>query len=392
MKYITLIGDGMADYRIAELGNKTALQAASTPNMDFIAATGRCGVTRTIPDEMPAGSDIAILSILGYDPRKYYTGRGPLEALGRGVELDGKDIAFRCNLVTVSGERLVDYSAGHISSEEARVLIEELNERLPDVEIYAGVGYRHILVLRDAFDGEIPKCTPPHDMLGENFHTHLPENEALKQLILKSREILETHEINKKREKEGKQKANMIWLWGGGVKPELPSFKEKYGVHGSVISAVDLIKGIGRALGLVIVDVPGATGYLDTNYEGKARYALKSLQRNDFVLVHVEAPDEAAHEGDVAAKIRAIEDFDEKVVGNVLAGVPDLGAARILVMPDHYTPVSVRTHTKEPVPFAIAELPSGDEGDSVKSFDEFSARKGAFGNTPVEELMKMLIC
>lgn len=392
MKYITLIGDGMADYPLADLGNKTVLQAANTPNMDFVAATGRCGVTKTIPDEMPAGSDIAILSILGYDPQKYYTGRGPLEALGRGVELKSGDIAFRCNLVTVSGERLVDYSAGHISSEEARMLIEELNERLPDVEIHAGVSYRHIFVARrDAFNGKVPKCTPPHDMLGENFHAHLPEDEMLKQLILKSKEILEAHEVNKKRERHGKRKANMIWLWGGGVRPELPSFEEKYGVSGSVISAVDLIRGIGRALGLDVVEVPGVTGYLDTNYEGKAEYALRSLQRRDFVLVHVEAPDEAAHEGDVAAKIVAIENFDEKVVGNVLAGLPNLGTARILLMPDHYTPVSVRTHTREPVPFAIAELPSGGKSDSVKNFDEFSARNGALGEIPVEKLMKVLI-
>ncbi len=388
MKYIVLVGDGMADYPIPELGNLTPLQAANIPNMDFIAKHGKCGIARTIPENMPAGSDVANLSILGYEPSKYYCGRGPLEAASMGVRLGKDDVAFRCNLVTEKDGLLADYSAGHISSEEARVLIEAVDMELGNgCKFHAGISYRHLLVMNS---GEKTQCTPPHDVVGQPVEEVLPrgeDSEVLINLIMASKHVLENHEVNVKRKRNGKNPANMIWPWGQGKAPKMPLFKDLFGVSGSIISAVDLLKGIGKYAGLDAINVPGATGYLDTNFSGKAEYALKSLEDHDFVFVHVEAPDEAAHMGDLEAKIKAIEDFDEKVVGGMLNELA--GDYRIMVLPDHLTPISIKTHTREPVPFAIYS--STESADYVARFDEFAAGEGIFGLVEGHRLMNLLI-
>jgi 2,3-bisphosphoglycerate-independent phosphoglycerate mutase len=360
MKYIVLIGDGMADYPIKELGERTALEVAQTPNMDFIARAGRLGRLKTIPDKMNPASDVANISILGYDPEKFYTGRGPLEAANLGINLEEDDIAFRCNLVTVSGDTLIDYSAGHISSKEAQVLIKVINQKLGNsrIRFYPGVGYRHLMLVKDGQKERLDAvvCEPPHDIVGQGISENLPKGpgaEVLIKLMEESRKILEKHEINLVRIDLKENPANMIWLWGQGKKPDMPKFLEKYGLKGSVISAVDLIKGLGKILGLEVINVPGATGYYDTDYEGKAKAALKCLEEKDFVFLHVEAPDEAGHNGDLREKITAIERFDQLVVGTILNAFKRKKNYRILVLPDHYTPISVKTHTPEPVPFGI---------------------------------------
>ncbi|MCE8423488.1 MAG: cofactor-independent phosphoglycerate mutase [Candidatus Methanoperedens sp.] len=390
MKYIVLVGDGMADYPIPELGGLTPLQAADTPNMDFIAKHGRSGISRTVPDDRPPGSDVANLSIMGYDPAKYYSGRGPLEAASIGVTLKKDDIAFRCNLITEKDGILADYSAGHISSEEARILINAINNEIGNgCTFHAGFSYRHLLVMKS---GERASCTPPHDVVGQSVIDVLPEGDGsdiLIDLIRASKPILENHEINVKRRKNGKNTANLIWPWGQGKAPRMPLFKDLYGVSGSIISAVDLLKGIGIYAGLNVIDVPGATGYLDTNYRGKTEHALDSLKERDFVFVHVEAPDEAGHMGNMEAKIKAIEDFDEKIVGGMLNELGSFGEFRILVIPDHYTPLSIKTHSREPVPFAIYS--STESADHVERFDEFAAREGIFGLVEGYDLMKLLI-
>ncbi|MHC1635053.1 MAG: cofactor-independent phosphoglycerate mutase [Candidatus Methanospirareceae archaeon] len=391
MKYIVLIGDGMADYPIPERGNMTALQMADTPNMDFIASEGMMGVVKTIPDEMDAGSDVAILSILGYDPLRYYTGRGPLEAIGMNIPLREGEIAFRCNLITEKEGRIEDYSGGHISDEEAKELIEALNREIgtENIRFYAGISYRHLLVL-DSYNFEGEKeigCAPPHDIVGKCIADYLPRDGILRDIILSSRKVLAKY----------KRKANMVWIWSGGRKPATPKFEEIYHIKGSVISAVYLIKGVGRCAGLDVIEVPGATGYIDTNYEGKARYALNSLEEKDFVLVHVEAPDEASHIGDIDMKVRAIEEFDKRVVGIILDGLEERfreEGYRILVMPDHYTPVSLRKHTREAVPFAIYGYDEKRKKGEVKGefgFDEASARVRGLGEIEASKLIPLLL-
>ncbi len=388
MKYIILVGDGMADYPIPELGGITPLQAANIPNMDFIAKHGKCGVSKTVPEGLTPGSDVANLSILGYDPARYYRGRGPLEAASIGIKLGKDDIAFRCNLITEKDGLIADYSAGHISTEEARILIEAVDKELGNGgKFYAGVSYRHLLVMDK---GEKAQCTPPHDVVGKSVEDCLPrgkDSEVLVSMINASKPILEDHEVNIKRKKKGKNIANLIWPWGQGRAPDMPLFRELYGVSGSIISAVDLLKGIGRYAGLDIIDVPGATGYLDTNFSGKASYALRSLREHDFVLVHVEAPDEAGHMGNIEAKIKAIEDFDSKVVGGMLNELS--GDYKIMVLPDHFTPISLKTHTGEPVPFAIYS--SNESADYVEKFDEFAAKEGVFGVVEGHKLMNLLV-
>jgi len=390
MKYIVLVGDGMADYPIPELGGLTPLQAADTPNMDFIAKHGKCGVAKTVPDDKPPGSDVANLSIMGYDPDKYYSGRGPLEAASMGINLEKDDIAFRCNLITEKNGLLADYSSGHISSEEAGILIKNIDQELgKSCHFHPGISYRHLLVMKRA---EFAHCTPPHDVVGQPIDDVLPQgddSQFLISLIKASQPILEKHEVNNKRKKAGKNTANLIWPWGQGKAPEMPLFKDIFGVSGSIISAVDLLKGIGKYAGLNIIDVPGATGYLDTNFSGKAQYALRSLKERDFVLVHVEAPDEAGHMGNIEAKIKAISDFDEKVVGGMLNELGGFGDYRILVLPDHPTPISIKTHTREPVPFAIYS--STERSDYVDRYDEFATKEGIFGLVEGYNLMNLLI-
>lgn len=381
LKYIILIGDGMADYPIDELGEKTPLQVAKTPNMDLLAQKGTIGLLKTIPDGFNPGSDIANLSILGYDPSRYYTGRSPLEAASIGVRLEPTDLAFRCNLVTLiqhDGKVFMgDYSAGHISTEEAKRLIQDLDRELSQegVRFYPGVGYRHLMVWRGGPDGL--ETTPPHDISGKEVIDYLPKGEGSKRLIhlmTYSQMMLRDHPVNQGREENGLRPANSIWLWGQGRRPKMPTLKERFGIEGSVISAVDLMNGIGIYAGLKVTRVPGATGYIDTNYRGKAEYALKELEEMDFVCVHVEAPDEAGHQGDLKAKIRAIEDFDREIVGRVMDGIQRFKDYRLLVLTDHPTPIIKKTHTREPVPFVIYPF----SGKGAEGFDEVNASSGVF--------------
>jgi 2,3-bisphosphoglycerate-independent phosphoglycerate mutase len=399
MKYILVVGDGMADYPVPELENKTPLQAAYKPNMDSIAANGRSGLIRTVPDELSPGSETAICSLLGYDPRKYCTGRGPLEAPSRGIKLRENDAAYRCNLITEKDGVIVDYSAGHITTEESSKLLASINKafgKLGKIEFYPGLDYRHFLILRNFPKPELIQCTPPHDAIGMNISAVLPKAKAaeaektarlLRELINRSGGILRTHPVNIAREKAGKNPGNLIWPWGGGKKPSMPSFKEKYGLKAAVISAVDLVKGIGTYAGMEIINVPGATGLNNTNYEGKADAALKALEDNDLVFVHVEAPDEAGHSKDYALKVKTIEDLDKRLLGRILDGLTEPYA--IAISPDHPTPIRIGTHSRDPVPFAIKSQFLKPNG--VKKFDEFSARNGAFGLVENDYLISLLI-
>ena len=400
MKYMILVGDGMADYPIAELDNKTPLEFARTPSMDFIAKQGRGGTAVTVPKSMNPASDVAILSLLGYQPTKYYTGRGPLEAASLGINLKEGEVAFRCNLITVEGDTLVDYSAGHISNKEAGILISFLNEKLgnENIKFHPGVSYRHLTIfnLNAGVRGDVLlltiRCVPPHDIIGQSLKKNFPRGEGgemLQKLMKDSFSLLDEHDINRVRRGLGENPGNMIWLWGQGIAPAMPTFKEKFGIEGSVISAVDVVKGIGRYAGLEVINVPGATGYFDTDYEGIARAALKSLEKKDFIFVHIEAPDEAGHMGDFRAKIKSIEDFDNKVVGTVLRGLKSFSGYRVLVLPDHPTPLKLRTHTRDPVPFAF--WGTDVESDGMPSFSESSARKGSLHLKEGWKLMELFL-
>ncbi|MBI5555388.1 MAG: cofactor-independent phosphoglycerate mutase [Elusimicrobia bacterium] len=376
MKYAILIGDGMADYPIPELGFKSILEAANTEYMDKLCVIGHEGLVRNIPDNLPAGSDVAALSLMGYDPGKYYTGRGPLEAANMGVMLEGEENAFRCNLVHIENGVMIDYSAGHISTEAAKTLIKYMQDKLgtDKVRFYPGMSYRHVTVIKGDFVDL--KTTAPHDITNQKIGVFLPTGkgqEIIQELMFSSVPLLEKHLVNQRRAEDRKKTGNMIWLWGQGKRPQLPTFKEKFGLTGSVISAVNLIKGLGRYAGLDVIDVPGATGYIDTNYRGKAEYALRSLEKNDFVFVHVEAPDEAGHNGDIQMKKKAVEDFDYEVVGRIAEGIKKFGDYRILVLPDHPTPISLRTHTREAVPFVVAG--SDIEPSGVGKFDELTVKE-----------------
>ncbi|MDI1471866.1 MAG: cofactor-independent phosphoglycerate mutase [Thermodesulfovibrio sp.] len=377
MKYIVIVPDGAADYPLEELGGLTPLQVAKTPNMDFLSSKGIAGYVKNIPQGFSPGSDVANLSILGYDPRVYYTGRAPLEAVSMGLNLSKDDVAYRCNLVTLKildKKRILmeDYSAGHITSEEAKILIEEVNSKLGNdqLKFYPGISYRHIMLWKGG--SEDVECTPPHDITGKEISMYLPigkNSQILTELIFKSIDILKDHPVNKKRISEGKKPANSIWLWGQGKTPSLPTFKEKYGVSGALISAVDLTKGLGILAGFHIINVPGATGWIDTNYAGKAEYALNALERVDFVYIHIEAPDEAGHQGDYKLKIKALEDIDSIVVKRILDGASKrFKEFKILLLPDHPTPVKVKTHTAEPVPFVIYD--SRKEYSKNRKFSE----------------------
>ncbi len=399
MKYVVLLGDGMADHPMRELGGRTALQAAFTPNMDKLASTGICGTVRTIPGGFDSGSDVANMSILGYDPREFYSGRAPLEAASMDIDLARGQVAYRCNLVTLRFDKkskavMEDYSAGHITTDEAEALIDVLDRKImkKGVKFHPGVSYRHLMVWTG---GQIDaQCTPPHDIIGKKISTHLPKgagSEFLNTLMRDSVDILQKHPVNRKRVAEGKNPANSIWLWGQGAKPAFRPFREKYGIEGSVVSAVDLMKGLGICAGLRSIDVPGATGYLDTNYEGKAQYALDSLKERDFVYIHVEAPDEAGHMGKANDKIQAIEDFDSFVVRRVMMGLKAFGDHRILLLPDHSTPLALRTHSDEPVPFALYDSTNVRKG-AQRAYDETIARqKGIYEFPDGYKLMDFFI-
>ncbi|MFH1006674.1 MAG: cofactor-independent phosphoglycerate mutase [Candidatus Latescibacterota bacterium] len=378
MKYAILLGDGMADYPIDALDGKTPLEAAHTPHMDEIARKGVGGLVRTIPQGKSPGSDVANLEILGYDSHRYLTGRAALEAASMGIAMTEDEVAFRCNLITVEEGRILDHSAGHISTDEGRALMEQIQKHLGSdrVRFHPGVSYRHLMVMRNGPDRM--DAVPPHDVLGERAADHLPQgpsSEEVRGLMANSVAILKDTEVNRNRIARGELPATQIWLWGSGKALQIPALRDRFGLSGGVISAVDLLKGIGIAAGLRVIEVPGITGYLDTNYAGKAQYALSALEELDFVYVHVEAPDEASHNGSLTDKIRAIEDFDEKVVGPVLQGMRAFGAFRLMVLPDHRTPVSLRTHTPEPVPVAI--YTSDGKPDDMQAFSEPEAEKGS---------------
>ncbi len=380
MKIIVLLGDGMSDEPCAELEGKTPLQAAHTPNMDRMAQAGLVGLAQTVPAGLPPGSDVANLSVFGYDPRSCYTGRSPLEAVSMGVELGPNDVAFRMNLVTLTPHNsrvyMEDFSAGHIGSEESHQLIKALQDQLGtgQFQFYPGVGYRHLLVWRNGKD--TMTATPPHDISGKEVLAYLPKGEGADELINlmnSSQMVLHNHPINKQREAREELPATSVWLWGHGKSPVLQPYREKFGLSGAVISAVDLMKGIGLCAGLEVINVPGATGYIDTNYQGKADAALAALERLDFVYLHVEAPDEASHSGSLENKLKAIEDFDRLVVGTVLAGANRFDDLRILCCPDHPTPVRLKTHTSDPVPFVIYR--HGQQlGNGATAYDEQQAR------------------
>lgn len=368
-KYIILVGDGMADYPLEELSGRTPLETARTPHIDRLLATGRVGMVRTIPHGMEPGSDVANMSLLGYDPLRYHTGRAPLEAASMGIRLRPEEVAFRCNLVTLQEDdegiaRMLDYSAGHITTEESSELIGALQkgvEGLP-LRLYPGVSYRHLLVWANG--SEDLQTTPPHDIPGQPagpYQEVYRQAEELQSFIEKAAEILVNHPVNEKRRSAGKRPANAVWLWGQGRAPSMPTLKERFGITGGMISAVDLLKGIGVYAGLEPISVPGATGYLDTNYAGKVAAALEALQQGDFVYVHIEAPDEAGHEGSLEKKIEAIEAFDEKVVAPIVAGASGFERVRLLIETDHPTPISKRTHVADPVPFLLVEHPPRQE-------------------------------
>ncbi|MFA5182681.1 MAG: cofactor-independent phosphoglycerate mutase [Syntrophales bacterium] len=397
MKYIVLLGDGMADYPVDELGGKTPLEAARTANMDFMAKEGTLGLVDTIPKGFKPGSDVANLTVLGYDPGTCYSGRGPLEAANMGIVLGPNDVAFRCNLITLGeGDDPImdDFTAGHITSAEALAIINDLNRELGN-EVYRffpGVSYRHLLVWRNG--EETMNTTPPHDITGQRTNGFVPcgkgDREIL-SLMKKAREVLEVHPANRDRLSKGKKPANAIWLWGQGRAPRMDKLTDRYQITGGIISAVDLLNGIGIYAGLRPIHVEGATGYTDTNYAGKAQQALAALHDLDFVFLHVEAPDEMGHEGNLNGKIKAIEDFDEKVVGTVLRGINKLGDVRVMVLSDHPTPLVMRTHAADPSPFAFYSSLPAENRRSGFSYGETMAKASGLIVSPGYDLMDIFI-
>lgn len=384
MKYIVILGDGMADEPLEALGGQTPLEYAATPVMDELAGKGEIGLAKTVPDSMKPGSDVANLAVMGYDPTKNYSGRSPLEALSVGVKMKDDDVVFRCNIVTLTEDApyeektILDHSAGEISTEDADILMDTIREHFnsEDFRFYTGTSYRHITVWKQ---GRVLDMEPPHDHLGEKIGQYLPREQVFRDMMEKSFELLNNHPVNIKRAAEGKNKANSLWFWGAGTKPSLTGFKEKTGLNGAMISAVDLLKGIAVGAGMRVIEVPGANGSLHTNYEGKARAAVKAVLEEgcDFAYIHVEAPDEMGHQGNIAHKIEAIESLDSKVVALVKREMDASGEDyRLLIMPDHPTPIRCRTHTKDPVPYILYD--STHERKTVACYSEKAAR--ATGN------------
>lgn len=397
MRHIIFLMDGAADYPLDELGGKTPLMVANKPNIDELARKGRCGLLETVPKEMETDSATANLSILGYDLRECNHGRAVLEAANMGVEIERNDVALRCNLITAESNRIKDYSAGHIPSEEAEQLIRAVEQGLGNNEIKfcPGISYRHLLVLKERFSTDI-ECYPPHDYPAGEIAKLMVKAKSkqgeetaalLNKLMLSSKPILEKNPLNIKRVKEGKNPANMIWLWSPGKKPEMKTFQELYNIKGAVISAVDLIKGLGIYAGFDVIKVDGATGLWDTNYEGKADACIKALENHDLVYVHVEGIDEASHAGDLRLKIRAIEDFDRRLVGRVLGNIEE--DVCIAVLPDHLTPIKHKAHFHGDVPFLIYR--PGEKGDNVEGFDEESCRKGDYGSIKGKEFISLFL-
>ncbi|MCK9155444.1 MAG: cofactor-independent phosphoglycerate mutase [Paludibacteraceae bacterium] len=400
MKYLIILGDGMADEPIESLGNKTILQAANIPTMDKLAAMGRNGRLITVPEGFHPGSEIANLEVLGYDVNKVFEGRGSLEAASMGVPIESGEMAMRCNIICIENEKIKNHSAGHISNEEAYQLIDFLNEKLGSdkVRFFPGISYRHLLKIKGG-DKRV-SCTPPHDVPGTPFCDVMvkadcpeaqPTADLLNDLILRSQELLSKHPVNLKRMAEGKDPANSIWPWSAGYKPNMKTLLETYGLKsGAVISAVDLIKGIGVYAGLKPIEVEGATGLYDTNYEGKTQAAIDALKKNDFVYLHIEASDEAGHEGDVSLKLKTVEFLENRVVKPIFEEVLKWDEpVAIAVLPDHPTPCRIRTHIAAPVPFLIYK--PGVEPDAVQKYDEESAKEGSYGTLTGEEFMKALL-
>ncbi|AEA33176.1 cofactor-independent phosphoglycerate mutase [Hippea maritima] len=382
MKYMILLGDGMADWPIEKLGGKTPLEYANTPNMDIIAS-GIKGMVKTVPEGMHPGSDVANMSVLGYNPKLYYTGRAPLEAISKDIKMDDNDVAYRCNFVSIEDNIMKDFSAGHIPTEKSSKLIQLLNEQLKEdgIEFYTGVSYRNLMIWRG---GETDITTPPHDISDQSIYEHLPKGEARDKLISimdKTKEILKDNTIY--------PKANAIWLWGEGKKPSMPLFRDEFGKDGCMISAVDLMVGLGKLTGMFIPQIEGLTGFLDTNFEGKIDAAFEFLQDGgDFVYLHVEATDETGHMGDVEKKIEAIELFDRKIVGEAIKRADSLNEElRIAVLPDHPTPIKIKTHTAEAVPFAVWDSKSPKKADS---YTEASCKNGLFIENGHEFIRRML--
>ncbi len=407
MKHLIILGDGMADWHVPSLNNKTLLQHADTPAMDWLAHHGRNGLLKTIPDGFHPGSEVANSSILGYDQHIVYEGRGPLEAASIGVTLEEGDLALRCNLVCIEGDMLKNHSCGRLETEEGDILIQFLNEHLANerVHFYTGVQYRHLLVIKGG-DKRL-RCVPPHDIplqpwRDNQIQAETPEAEEtaalLRDLVIRSQQLLPTHELNKERARDGKDMASSIWPWGGGYRPQMIPLTERFTQihHGSVITAVDLIRGIGRYAGLRVINVPGATGLYDTNFEGKAQAAIDALLGtdpdspaggDDFVYLHVEASDEAGHDGSIPLKLQTIEDLDHRLIQPILTALKDKVA--IALLPDHPTPCSHRTHTAEPIPFCIYY--PGIEPDSVQTFDEDAAKDGAYGLLEGDEFIELFM-
>ncbi len=396
MKYIILLGDGMSDEPNAEIGDKTPLEVAKTPNMDRLARNGKIGLAATVPPGYSPGSDVANLSVFGYDPAQCYTGRSPLEAASMGVDLAPEDVAFRLNFIWLEAHYgklyMGDFSAGHISTAESRQLIGTLQAELGGGEFnfYPGVSYRHLMVWKNGKDQLT--FTPPHDISTQSIEDHLPQGDGAEELLdltNSAQMLLNNHPVNNQRVAEQKLPANSVWFWGHGRKPVMETYQQRYGLTGAVISAVDLIRGIGVNAGLDIIDVPGATGYLDTNYRGKAEYAIAALKKSDFVYVHVEAPDEAGHGGLLQEKIEAIESFDRDVVGTVLENLSEIGDCQILVTPDHPTPVAKRTHTSDPVPYILYDSRC-DQASPAQGYSEAQAKR--YGEVVAgHQLLSMMI-
>ena len=397
MKYVIVLADGMADEPILQLGDKTPMEAAKTPAMDWLAKHGQVGMVRTVPEGMKPGSDVANLSVMGYDPASCYSGRSPLEALSVGVAMESTDVIFRCNIVTVSEDEpyaektIIDHSSGEISTEDADILMDAVREAFNDEEFsfFTGTSYRHITVWKN---GEVLDLEPPHDHLGQVIGQFLPENPKFRAMMEKSFDILNNHPLNVQRAAQGKNKANSLWFWGAGTKPALQNFKEKTGLNGAMISAVDLLKGIAVGAGMQVINVPGATGSLDTNYEGKARAALDALLKddNDFVYIHLEGPDEMGHQGELENKVLSIEYIDERIVAAVKAGLDEAGEDyRILILPDHPTPIRCRTHTADAVPFVLYD--STRPADQKLAFTEKEACLSGLTVTKGHELIHKLI-
>lgn len=384
MKYVVILGDGMAGEPLAELDGKTTLEAAHTPTMDALAGMGRMGTVKTVLDSMKPGSDVANLAVLGYDPQKNYSGRSPLEALSVGVAMKDTDIVLRCNIVTLTeGEpyaekTILDHSSGEISSADADILMDSIREAFnsDEFQFYSGTSYRHITIWNQ---GHVLDLVPPHDHLGEKIGAYLPREPAFREMMEKSFEILNNHPLNLARAAAGKNKANSLWFWGAGTKPALGSFREKTGLKGAMISAVDLLKGIAVGSGMQVYEVEGATGSLDTNYEGKAQAAIDALLKDgcDFAYIHVEAPDEMGHQGNIRHKVRSIEYLDARVVAKVKQALDASGEDyRMLICPDHPTPIRCRTHTSDPVPYLIYD--STRQRKAIAHFNEREA--AATGN------------